>query len=176
MIYSPGFELSLSLLMLLMLFSLFTLGWKITNNAEFSSYSWILLMSIFRTLLTSNLCHSFFFLCCEFETKESNKISYDLWTTEMAFRVNFRVIHKTILPPQKVKNCFSIDNATTPEILLEVVIATGNSPIIIKYMLLMFYECFRQVILLVFARHNSNLCAFSWLILYHEMATKPEVC
>lgn len=57
----------------------------------------------------------------------------------MAFRVNFRVIRKTILPPKKVKNCFSVDNATTPEILLEV-IATGNSPIIIKYMMLMFYE------------------------------------
>lgn len=57
----------------------------------------------------------------------------------MAFRVNFRVIHKTILPPWKVKNCFSIDNATTPEILREV-IATGDSPIIIKYVVLMPYE------------------------------------
>lgn len=36
----------------------------------------------------------------------------------MAFGVNFRVIRKTILPRQKVKNCFSIDNATTLEILL----------------------------------------------------------
>lgn len=38
----------------------------------------------------------------------------------MVFRVNFRVIRKTILPPEKVKNCFSIDYATTPEIPLEV--------------------------------------------------------
>lgn len=57
----------------------------------------------------------------------------------MAFRVNFRVIRKTILPPEKVKNCFSIDYATTPEIPLEVT-ATENSPIIIKYMVLMAYE------------------------------------
>ena len=99
----------------------------------------------------------------------------------MAFGVNFRVIRKTILPQQKVKNCFSIDNATTLEILLgwsychrehsndnKVYGANALRAVQMGYFVSICKAQFKFIL--------KHLCAFSWLILYYKMATKHEVC
>lgn len=100
----------------------------------------------------------------------------------MAFRVNFRVIRETILPQQKVKKkCFSIDNATTLEILLrwsychrehsndnKVYDADALRAVQMGYFVGI---CKAQLKFVL-----EHLYDFSWLILYYKVATKPEIC